>query len=137
MDISGLKRDASSIEAGRWIGDIPGCGDMRLKVRGLSSRAFEHARGRLLRALPRDQRDRDGTPLPDAAGRCFGLALAEAVLLDWDGITDSGQSVPFDAALARRWLTEPDFEPFRDAVVWAARVADNEAAARAEAVEGN
>lgn len=137
MDISAFKRDASAIEAGKWIDGIPGFGDVRLKVRGLSSREFDLARGKLLRALPRNERDRDGTPLPDAATRCFALAIHESVLLDWDGITDNGEAVPYGDALAKKWLTDPDYEPFRDAVTWAARVADNEAAASAEAVEKN
>lgn len=137
MDIAAFKRDASAIEAGRWIDDIPGFGDVRLKVRGLSSREFDYARSKLLRALPRNERDRDGTPLPDAANRCFALALHESVLLDWDGITENGEGIPYDPMLAKKWLTDPDFEPFRDAVTWAARVADNEAAAVNEAIEKN
>lgn len=137
MDISAFKRDASAIEAGKWIDEIPGLGDVRLKVRGLSSREFDRARSRLLRTLPRNERDRDGTPLTDAANKCFALALHEAVLLDWDGITDRNSVVEYDPEVARKWLTDPDYEPFRDAVVWAARVADNEAAEAEWAIEKN
>lgn len=137
MEISSFKRDASAIESGRWIDGIPGFGDVRLKVRGLSSHEFDKARSRHIRALPRDERDRDGTPTTSALTKCFALALADAVLLDWDGITDDGNSVPYDHALARAWLTEPDYEPFRDAVTWAARVADNEAAVITGIVEKN
>lgn len=137
MEISAFKRDASQIEAGKWIDGIPGFGDVRLKVRGLSSREFDEVRGRLLRALTRNERDRDGTPLPAAATRCFAVALGEAVLLDWDGITDNGSAVAYDPSIAKKWLTEPDYEPFRDAVTWAARVADNEAAKSAETIEKN
>lgn len=137
MDIAAFKRDASAIESGRWIDGIPGFGDVRLKVRGLSSHEFDNARSRHIRSLPRNERDRDGTPTPAAMSWCFALALADAVLLDWEGITDDGVSVAYDPDLAKAWLTEPDFEPFRDAVTWAARVADNEAAATNEAIEKN
>lgn len=138
MDISAFKRDASVIEDGKWVGEIPGYGDVKLRVRGRSSRAFDSAYSQLLRDLPRHDRERDGmTPTPEARDRCFALALHAAVLIDWDGISDNGARVPYEKELAARWLTDPDYEPFRDAVSWAAGVVDNEAAAINEAIEKN
>ncbi|KKB09407.1 hypothetical protein [Devosia chinhatensis] len=137
MDISALKRDSASITAGQWVGDIPGMGDVRLRVRGLSSPIVVQTRSRLERKVPRDQRERDGSLKADVALDVFGQVLHEVVLLDWDGLTDGGKAVPYDKALAHQWLTDPDFAFFGDAVVWAAQIVDKGRAEDAEATGGN
>ncbi|KAA0970311.1 hypothetical protein FPY71_07240 [Aureimonas fodinaquatilis] len=124
MDLSSLQRDSAKVEAGEWVGDIPGFGEARLRVRGLESTAFAATRARKERAVPRNQRERDGTLKSDAARRIFGEALADVILLDWDGITEGGKTVPYDAERAALLLTNPDFSPFADAVVWAASFVD-------------
>jgi len=124
MEISSVKKNAAIIAAGQWVDDIPNMGDVRLKVCGLSSPAAIALRGRLERAVPPDQRERDGSLKPAAGMAVLKEVLHKAVLQDWDNITDGGKPVPYDADLAHRWLTDPDFENFADAVVWAARVVD-------------
>lgn len=133
MELSSLRRDPASIESGRWVSDIPGMGDLRLKVRGMSSLAYQSTIGRLSRALPKDQRQRDGSPQPAAAMRIMGEALHEAVLLDWDGLSSDGAAMPYDAARAKDLLINPEWRVFADATIWAANTVDNE---RQEAAEG-
>ncbi|KKC39505.1 hypothetical protein WH87_04730 [Devosia epidermidihirudinis] len=137
MEISGLKRDSAAIAAGQWVGDIPGLGDVRLRVRGLSSPVVVAVRSRRERKVPRDQRERDGSLTAEVGLVVFGEVLHEAVLLDWQGLTDGGKPVPFDADLAKTWLTDPDFAFFADAVVYAAQIVDKGNADTQEQLEGN
>lgn len=137
MDISTLKKDSSAIAAGQWVGDIPGLGEVRLYVRGLSSAAAVSLRQRKERAVPNDQRERDGSLKPDAAVRLTTEVLHEAILLGWEGLTSGGKPLAYDSETARKYLTDPDFEAFADAVVWASRVVDRGTAATKEALEKN
>lgn len=132
MDISNLKRDSARIEAGEWVGDIPNMGTLRLRVRGIGSKAYTATLSRLSRAVPKDQRLRDGGLKPDSAVRVMGEAMHEALLLEWDGLEDGDKPLKFDKALALEWMTNPDFRPFLDAVVYAANVVEG---GRSEVVE--
>lgn len=126
MKIKPIKRDAVAINEGHWVGEIPHMGDLKLKVKGRSTAEHEAAFDKHLRAVPRDQRDRVGSPKKEARIRALGLACAETVLLDWDGIEDDkGKPVKFNKDIAKDWLTNPEFEHFLDAVLFAAQVVDN------------
>jgi hypothetical protein len=124
MEISAFKRDSNNVKAGQWIGDIPGMGDLRLRVRGLSTPTAVAYRSRLERAVPRNERDRDGSLKPEQMVEVFSKVMLEHILIDWDGITQNGKPVPYSKELATEWLTNPDFRPFADAVAWAAGVVD-------------
>lgn len=124
MDISTIKKDPEKIDEGQWVSDIPDMGDLRLKVRGLSSVKFRNARAKLERAVVKKDRERDGSLKPSVAMRVMGEAMAETGLIDWDGLTEGGNPVKYNKTLAREWLTNPAFESFLDACVWAARVVD-------------
>lgn len=137
MEIGSLKRDAAGIEAGQWVGDIPNMGNLRLRVRGFSSPSVVTARSRKERAVERKERRRDGGLKPEAAMRVLSETLHEVVLLDWDGITEDGKPVPYSKELAKTWLTDPNMQPFNDAVSWAAMVVDNGEADKAEEIAGN
>lgn len=124
MDLSNIKRDASQIEAGQWVEDIPNMGDLRLRVRGLSSPLVVAVRSRKERRATNREKESDGTLRPDVAMRIFGETLHEAVLLDWSGMTDNDEPVPYSKELALQFLTDPDYQPFADAVTWAAQYVD-------------
>ncbi len=141
MDIQGLKRDVETIESGKWVEDIPGMGGLRLKVRGLSCKAYLTKLGRLSRAVPKTDRLPDGAVDPEVQARVIGEAMHATILLDWDGITegDGGdvRLVPFDDARAKDMLTSPEWQPFADAVYWSAQVVDNERAKSREELAKN
>ena len=137
MEISTIKRNTASIEAGEWVGDIPNMDDVRLRVRGLSSPTVVAVRSRKERKVSRAGRERDGTLKPDVGLTVLGEVLFESVLLDWDGITQDGQPVPYNAELAKTWLTSRDYVGFADAVTWAAQYVDRSTAETKEAVAGN
>ena len=137
MDISSLKRDQGKINSGEWVSDIPQMGNVRLKVRGLRSEAYKQALRRLMAAVPREKRDRDGSALPAAIEDCVHRAVHETILLDWDGFTDEGKQVRYNRDLAFKWLTDPAFSAFADAVLWAAGVVDNGRSATEDALAKN
>lgn len=124
MDITNLKKDPEKIDEGQWVSEIPDMGDLRLKVRGTSSAKFRNVRARLERAVVKKDRARDGSLKPAVAMRVMGEAMAEVGLIDWDGLTEGGNPVKYNQTLAREWLTNPAYESFLDAAVWAARVVD-------------
>lgn len=136
MDVKFLESDLEAINGGQWVDDIPGMGDLRIKVRGLQSEAYQNARNRRIRAASREDRTKNG--LTEAAQRRItGEALAETVLLDWDGISDGGKKVKYDPKQALEWLTNPAFFRFYDAVVLSAVAVDNEDAYTIEDAAGN
>lgn len=124
MNISDLKVDSKAIAAGQWVSEIPDLGDVRLRVRGMSSPEVAALLSKKQRAVPKKERDRDGQPKMEASIRILSEVLHEAVLLDWEGITDGGKKVPYSSARAKEWLTNPDFRQFADGVAFAARAVD-------------
>lgn len=112
-------------------------GDLRLRVRGDGSVKVQALRARKLRAVPKNLRGRDGAPIFAEMLRVTAEVLYEAVLLDWDGLTDGGKPVKFDPELAQEWCTNPDFQEFADAVAWASRAVSGGNAAAAEELAGN
>jgi hypothetical protein len=137
MEIKDLKKNSSAISAGQWVDDIPDMGELRLKVRGLSSPAVSALRARKERAVPRKQRNRDGTLKQATAMRISSEILAEIVLIDWEGITDGGKPVPYDKALATKWLTDLDYQDFANAGAWAAMLVDRGESDELEELAGN
>lgn len=137
MDISQLKRDVTSIEAGEWVTEIPGMGSLRLRVRGVSSKLYTAKLARLSRAVTREERDRANNLLPAASVRVMGEAAHEVLLIEWDGLESDGAPFPYDSETAKTWLTDPAFSSFLDAVMWAANVVDNGTVAKKEAAVKN
>lgn len=137
MDIKKIKRDSNKISEGVWVSDIPEAGDLRLKVRGMTSPLVQSLMSRKLRAVPKEDKGRDGSPKLEVVTRITSEVLFEAVLLDWDGLTEDGNPVKYSSALAKEWLTNPDYKEFADTVAWAARAVDAGEAEAVEAVEGN
>lgn len=132
MEFERVKARSDALTSGRWISGAPGIGDARLFVRSMAAPAVTRAWGRAMRQIK--DRDAKGNPT-DAAERAADLdVLAEAVLLDWEGFTEAGEAVPFDAKTARRWL---DVELFEVAVRYAASEATREANEAQAALEKN
>lgn len=139
MDVNNFKKDLSKVEVGMWVGDIPGQGDLELRCRGVSSKLYTTKLARLLRAVPKEKRDRANAVLPSELVRCTGEAAHGTLLLEWRNLTNGvypddhpdeelrGKPVPFpfDEKVALEWLTNPETTIFVDAVLWAAGVVDN------------
>lgn len=140
MDIDSLQVNPEAISEGRWIKDLPQMGDLELLVRGMTSPQVIDLRRKKVQGVPRNMRNRDGSPHYSEMVRITTEVLHEAVLLDWKGLVQKGKPIKYDKDLAKLWLTDPRFRRFADAVVEAAEYVDNssvDAAAFDEDVAGN
>lgn len=109
MDIKSTKKDSSIAEGGSWEKDLPGMGDLELKVRSANSRIVRNALNEKIGNDPAAQE-------PENRERITAEVYAEAVLLDWKNLTDGGEPVPFSQELATKWLVDPDYDDFYQAV---------------------
>ena len=136
MDLLALKRDLPSIEDGRWVKatELPGLQDMAVKVRGQSSKPVRECYAAKERALSADDRD-GGKVKPDAAIRLSLETLAEATLVDIQGLTIGGEVVTLEKV--RAMLPDPAFQPLADLVIQASFIVDRTRANRAEELKGN
>lgn len=118
MQLSALKIDPAAIEQGQWVGNIPDMGDLEFKVRGIGNADYRKLQGKLLRAIPRQQRV---DLSPDQQDEVAGKLLLETCLLDWRNLTDAdGKVIAYSKDLATELLTKPEYSRFRDAVAYAA-----------------
>lgn len=119
MKLSEIKVDATAVESGQWIGDIPEMGNLRLLVRGLNNSDYKRMSAKLYAATPRAERP-GGRLTPEAGEKLQARCLAATVLIDWDGLEDDNGPVAFASDLALKLLLDPSYAAFRDGVVWAA-----------------
>ncbi len=141
MKLRAIRVNSARSEQGGWVKDIAGFPGVRLLVRGFESEAFKLALSRRQLAVTNDDRE-DGKPggpvKPKVTERLFGLAMADAILLDWSGIEgEDDQPIPYSRELAEQYLTDPDFRLFREAVALAGTLVESETDARVEAALGN
>lgn len=106
-------------EEGAWVKDIPGMGDLILKVRGVNNRDWRRMQGKLVNAVPRSKRV-DGVLDPDEQDRINVILLRECCLLDWRNFEDDDGVVAYTKERAGKELGDPEFTDFREAVMWAA-----------------
>lgn len=119
MNLNNLRAAKARGEAGAWVENIPGCGDLRLKVRGFGCREHLRVNEDFLAAIAEDQRGEQLTPEQREA---LTIEAVQALLLDWEKLTgDDERPVPYSPETAARIIASPDFEAFRGAVVWASR----------------
>lgn len=124
------------IEDGVWIDDIMGAPDLKLKVRGLSSRKVQNYRDNKLRRVARKDRNADGSVKSDVMRQISRDVLAEVVLLDWN-ITQGGEPVPFSKETARKWMNSPTGDRLVGFATDAALQVDDLANESAEELEKN
>lgn len=133
MKLSQIRVDHNRLEQGAWVDSIPEMGGLRLKVRGFGNADDRRIQARELEAIPRAKRASGRVDVGEV-DRVLGVRLLDAILLDWDGLTDENDApIPYSREMAARLIQEADYRPFRDAVVWAATYV---AESRAEDTEG-
>lgn len=140
MDINEIlipQSAVSAIEDGVWIDDIIGAPGLKLRVRGLSSRKVQNYRDTRYRRVPRKDKDAQGNLKAEAVAQITRDTLVEMVLLDWDGIKQNGQAVPYSKELARKWLTDRTGDRFVGFVTDAALQVDDMQNDSAEELEKN
>lgn len=137
MDIGNLNKKAN-LNDGEWVDDIPNMDGVRLKVRSTNYKPFRVATAGLARRSGKKLRTDEGVVNFTVA---TGKALAEHILIDWDGITDNGKPLKYDAKKALAILTaDDDFgigQAYRAAVEWAGDNLADRIAETAKEAAGN
>lgn len=134
MDILTLKRDLPAIEDGRWVDktELPGLLDIRVKVRGYSSKHVQDRDQARKRAMAGDATD---GKLSDAQIESLGLAMLQDVLVEIDGLTSGDKALGGDEV--RPLLADPAFEPLASLIMRAAHLVNQSRVAKAEALAKN
>lgn len=137
MDIGNLNKKAN-LNDGEWVDDIPNMDGVRLKVRSTNYKPFRVATAGLARRSGKKLRTDEGVVNFTVA---TGKALAEHILIDWEGITDNGKPLKYDAKKALGILTaDDDFgigQAYRAAVEWAGDNLADRIAETAKEAAGN
>lgn len=116
MELGEKKVDVRRASDGVWVSGIPGWGDLRLKVRGVTSSIYKNGLAKALRDLPLSEREADRSLSQERAERLVGEVLADVALLDWKNVSLNGEDVPHSKEKARELLTDPAFYQFRETV---------------------
>jgi len=131
MKLSDRKIDLKVREEGGWVRNIPECGDLELKVRGSGNRDWARLEQKLIAAVPR-QRRTNGLE-PEDRLRINSILVRDCSLLDWRGIENgTGEPLPYSKEAAAQYLTDPQYEAFVWACVWAAGVVAEQGQAEIE-----
>lgn len=137
MDIGNLNKKADLTE-GEWIDDIPNMDGIRFKVRSTNYKPFRVATAGLARRSGKKMRTDEGIVSFSVS---TGKALAEHILIDWDGVTKGGKPLKFDQKQALEILTaDDDFgigQAYRTAVEWAGDQVAERIAEQAKEAAGN
>lgn len=109
MDINSFGYDTEAYEEGLWVGDIPGFGDIRLKVRGQLSDHSMATRARLSREASKDLRDAEGQLTEAGAIEINSRVIAASGLVDWQNIDDGAEPVEFNDENVKMLLANKRF----------------------------
>lgn len=120
MEITKSKIDSKVVEAGEWVDKIPEMDDLRLRVRGINNADYLNLQRKLIQAIPFKRRRR-GVSQADMEA-VTNQCLLETVLCDWEHFTEGGKDLPYSMDVAKKYICDPDYRAFRDAVTWAATV---------------
>lgn len=122
MKIQSAKVNNAAIQSldGEWQSDLPELGDIAVRVRGLNNKQYRLKFEAMVRALPPNKR-KNGAVDPTERDRITGSCMLEHVLQDWRGVEDeTGQPIMYSKDQAAIFLTDPDYQKFRDGVFVAA-----------------
>lgn len=138
MDIGNLQKKAN-LNDGEWVDDIPDMDEgVRFKVRSTNFKPYKVATAGLARRSGKKLRTDVGLVDFTVTG---GKALAEHILLDWDGVTENGKPLKYDPKKALALLiSDDDFgigDAYRRAVEWAGDQLADRLSATAKEAAGN
>lgn len=136
MNIEEIDRQGERAEDGAWVKDIPGAGDLELKVRGMGNTDFLALRAQLYAAEPIEHKPR-GVLTEEASDRHSVELLNKTILLDWRNLTGSDKKpIPFSLETSLRLLSNRR-SYFRRYVSFAAERVAQDGVADDKAAEGN
>lgn len=135
MKLSELKIDRARVETGEWVDNIPDCGDLRIRTRGLNNADYRSLQQRLQGAVPRKER-RKGLN-PETSDRIMRQCILQTCLLEWDCLTDGDKAIPYSPEKAAELLNDPEYRPLLDACFFAAATVGDDRDDDREDVEKN
>lgn len=107
------------IDNGAWVRDITGAPGVGFFVLGWGSDAVQKELELQLKAAREGNK---GKPLePEDQAACTRLALANAALKDWEGLTDNGKPLKYNKTLAVKFLTQKNGDRFAGMVLAASQ----------------
>lgn len=131
MDISKFQTNKSAEEEGIWV-DVDGNGT-KVKVARINNARYKKYFQKITK--PYKRQIRNGTLAEELAEKLLVDALANTILLDWQGFTKEGADFPYSVDNARSFLQES--ADFRDFVSDAANEMENFRAEGLEEARGN
>lgn len=123
MDIKSVKVDSKRGERGDWVDNIPGMGDLRLRVRSYANSDYQAFLSKEIAAVPREKRVEGrvgGALLPQVRDDMITRGIVEHILLGWENLSEGGEPIPYSKEKATEFMVDPDYRDLRDAVNWAA-----------------
>lgn len=119
MDLGKFRSNLDLESEGVWVelGE-----DARIKVARMNNPRHASALRRLTK--PYRRQIEAGTLNEDIAYRVIGEAMAEGILLDWQGLTENGEPLKYSPKAARDLLTNPQLRDFRAQIEAAANDAE-------------
>ena len=135
MEISAIKGRSRAMEEGHWVDGLPGFPGVRLLVRSATAPMVRQALSKALRDVPQDKLQEDGSIPDDLSTAIDAEVLSSVGLLGWEGITDNGKAVKFNAKVACDLILNA--WQFREAVTLAMRRVMVDYDAKTKAIEGN
>lgn len=138
MKSSAIRKNLKKEAEGVWVADIPNMEDLRLKVRPANNPDFRQLYSQLVASLPRQYKRAgvvtDKVKKDEILARC----LADTVLLDWENYDDDdGRPISCTPEIVKPMLLDPEYAAMRDAVAYAADVAEAEVLGAADENAGN
>jgi hypothetical protein len=133
MDLNEISIDPIRVEQGAWIDT--GLGDIRVKMRGSNNSDWLALYIKLDAAIPNIMRKQTAKFIAERE-RIESECIVQAGLLDWQGITEGGEPLPFSVENARRLIFDPKYKAFRSVCKYVAdRIATESDLALADAIK--
>ena len=101
MDLTNYRTDAAKKQEGVW---IPFFENSQVKIAHFENEEFKAAYRRETAVFTRTKRD----ATPDEASEIMIKLMARHIILDWKGIKDGGEDLPFSIEAAENLLREVD-----------------------------
>ena len=123
-DLKTRQVDSNKIQNGGWVGKefgspIPGWDDLCLRVRGYESATYRLARAVKMKSV-KDSDYEAGLIRPEVADRLTRETFDEVVLLEWKNLSAGKKEIVHSKEEQTKIVLDPDNQPFRDAIDWAA-----------------
>ncbi len=112
--------NAEAIEGGEWVEEIPDCGDLKIKTRGLGNSEWKRLNQTLVMALPRTERRNPKGLTPERQREITAKLLAHTCVLDWNLTDDDEKPIACSPASVFEIISNPKLGPLYDACLWAA-----------------